>query len=111
MRVTVIALTPFSCPGIIVVITVQAVVGIRQQYQRKVTGLPPPPPGVLFPNVTRAVADDGVVECLKFLLNYGFYKFGVEVWLPEPGLVMLPSVYIMSICFMRLDVCVYSLRF
>lgn len=68
-----------SCPGIIVVITVQAVVGIRQQYQRKVTGLPPPPPGVLFPNVTRAVADDGIVECLKFLLNYGFYKFGVEV--------------------------------
>ncbi|XP_050729563.1 piezo-type mechanosensitive ion channel component-like isoform X11 [Eriocheir sinensis] len=67
--------------GIIVVITVQAVVGIRQQYQRKVTGLPPPPLGVLFPNVTRAVADDGIVECLKFLLNYGFYKFGVEICL------------------------------
>lgn len=67
--------------GIIVVITVQAVVVIRQEYQRKLTGLPPPPPGVLFPNITRAVADDGIPECTKFLLNYGFYKFGVEVCL------------------------------
>ncbi|XP_037802529.1 LOW QUALITY PROTEIN: piezo-type mechanosensitive ion channel component-like [Penaeus monodon] len=67
--------------GIIVVITVQAVVRIRQQYQRQLTGLPPPPPGVLFPNVTRAVADDGIPECAKFLLNYGFYKFGVEICL------------------------------
>lgn len=67
------------CAGIIVVITVQAVVVIRQQYQRKLTGLPPPPPGVLFPNITRAVADDGIPECTKFLFNYGFYKFGVEV--------------------------------
>nr|UEE08537.1 putative piezo-like channel protein [Astacus leptodactylus] len=67
--------------GIIVVITVQAVVVIRQEYQRKLTGLPPPPPGVLFPNITRAVADDGISECTKFLLNYGFYKFGVEVCL------------------------------
>ncbi|XP_071541022.1 piezo-type mechanosensitive ion channel component isoform X2 [Panulirus ornatus] len=67
--------------GIIVVITVQAVVVIRQQYQRKLTGLPPPPPGVLFPNITRAVADDGIPECTRFLLNYGFYKFGVEVCL------------------------------
>lgn len=68
-----------DCSGIIVVINVQAVVGIRQEYVRKLTGLPPPPPGVLFPNITRAVADDGVPECFKFLLNYGFYKFGVEV--------------------------------
>nr|XP_045617167.1 piezo-type mechanosensitive ion channel component-like isoform X3 [Procambarus clarkii] len=67
--------------GIIVVITVQAVVVIRQEYQRKLTGLPPPPPGVLFSNITRAVADDGISECTKFLLNYGFYKFGVEVCL------------------------------
>ncbi|XP_066947530.1 piezo-type mechanosensitive ion channel component isoform X4 [Macrobrachium rosenbergii] len=67
--------------GIIVVITVQAVVGIRQEYVRKLTGLPPPPPGVLFPNVTRALADDGIPECTKFLLNYGFYKFGVEICL------------------------------
>ncbi|KAG7166218.1 Piezo-type mechanosensitive ion channel component-like [Homarus americanus] len=67
--------------GIIVVITVQAVVVIRQQYQRKLTGLPPPPLGVLFTNITRAVADDGIPECTKFLLNYGFYKFGVEICL------------------------------
>ena len=60
-------------------ITVQAVVGIRQQYKRLVTGLPPPPEGVLFPNITRQQADDGLLECIKFLLNYGFYKFGVEV--------------------------------
>ena len=65
--------------GIIVVITVQAVVGIRQQYVRQLTGTPPPPPGVLFNNINRDVADKGLPNCIMYFFNYGFYKFGVEV--------------------------------
>ena len=65
--------------GIIIVITVQAVVSIRQQYIRQLTGVSPPPHGVLFRNVNRRLADRSMSFCIKYLCNYGFYKFGVEV--------------------------------
>ncbi|RXG55451.1 Piezo-type mechanosensitive ion channel component [Armadillidium vulgare] len=54
---------------------------IRQEYRRMVTGQPPPPPGTLFANITRTSADEGMMECVKYLFNYGFFKFGVEICL------------------------------
>lgn len=38
-----------------------------------------PPTRTLFHNITRAHLDEGVVSCLKYFLNYFFYKFGLEV--------------------------------
>jgi hypothetical protein len=79
----------------VLVLTFQAVVRTRQQYQRRTTGISGDPPSsptsrdtasttfvsipLLFPGVTRAQADDGLIPCAKFLLNFVFYKFGVEV--------------------------------
>lgn len=37
------------------------------------------PNGIVFPETTRADADNGLKDCLKYLVNYGFYKFGIEV--------------------------------
>lgn len=34
---------------------------------------------IIFPEVTRKEADNDLVHCAKYLINYGFYKFGVEV--------------------------------
>jgi hypothetical protein len=34
---------------------------------------------VLFPEVRRADADIGVVDFMKYMLNFGFFKFGIEV--------------------------------
>lgn len=34
---------------------------------------------LMFPDITRADADKDLVHCFKYLVNYGFYKFGVEV--------------------------------
>lgn len=38
-----------------------------------------PPPGILFPNAKPCDFDKSLTDCTKFLLNYGFYKFGLEV--------------------------------
>ncbi|XP_054011749.1 piezo-type mechanosensitive ion channel component isoform X2 [Hylaeus anthracinus] len=67
--------------GIIVATTVRKIIRIRQCFYRQEKGEPLDTPQVMFPSITRADADKGLRECLKFLFNYGFYKFGVELCL------------------------------
>lgn len=43
---------------------------------------------LMFPNITRKEADKDLIHCIKYLANYGFYKFGVEV---------RTSIYLMAI--------------
>ncbi|XP_059183361.1 piezo-type mechanosensitive ion channel component 2-like [Centropristis striata] len=38
----------------------------------------PPPTRTLFHDITRCHLDDGVLSCIKYFLNYFFYKFGLE---------------------------------
>ncbi|XP_076240297.1 piezo type mechanosensitive ion channel component [Calliopsis andreniformis] len=64
--------------GIIVVTTLRKIIRIRQCFYRQKLGESLDTPQVMFPTITRANADRGIPECLKFLFNYGFYKFGVE---------------------------------
>ncbi|KAG8198468.1 hypothetical protein JTE90_022198 [Oedothorax gibbosus] len=64
--------------GLILVLTIQAVVKIRQEVNRIQQNALEPKTGVIFPDTTRATADDNFVECLKYLANYCFYKFGLE---------------------------------
>lgn len=42
-------------------------------------GEPSHQPKVLFESVTREDADKSVSGLIKYLFNYGFYKFGIEV--------------------------------
>ncbi|XP_061939821.1 piezo-type mechanosensitive ion channel component isoform X3 [Apis cerana] len=64
--------------GIIVVTTLRKIIRIRQCFYRKARGEPLDRPHVMFPLITRQHADEGIPQCLKFLFNYAFYKFGVE---------------------------------
>ena len=34
---------------------------------------------IMFPDITRKDADTDMIHCIKYFINYGFYKFGVEV--------------------------------
>ncbi|XP_026476535.1 piezo-type mechanosensitive ion channel component-like, partial [Ctenocephalides felis] len=65
--------------GIIVVTTLNALVIIRQQYERFLQGKPQARPYYMFPGITRADADKDVRHCLKYLANFGYYKFGLEI--------------------------------
>nr|XP_031827665.1 piezo-type mechanosensitive ion channel component isoform X1 [Nomia melanderi] len=67
--------------GIIVVTTLRKIIRVRQCFYRKGIGELLETPQVMFPSITRADADKGIPECLKFLFNYGFYKFGLEICL------------------------------
>lgn len=48
---------------------------------RSLSGKPIPRPKMLFPEITRNDADKDISHLVKYLLNYAFYKFGVEVTL------------------------------
>lgn len=63
----------------ICIVTFWAVILVRQQNYRITRGRPTTRAFFMFPNITRADADKDLTNCLKYLANYGFYKFGVEV--------------------------------
>jgi hypothetical protein len=64
--------------GLLVVLTLHGVCRTRVRYRQQ-RRLEPLPQGVVFPETTRDKADAGVISCAKYLINYGFYRFGVEV--------------------------------
>ncbi|XP_063617457.1 piezo-type mechanosensitive ion channel component isoform X4 [Cydia splendana] len=67
--------------GLIVVFTFHSLVTYRQQTKRDQGWTSNQQEKVLFPEVTRKEADINLVYCAKYMINYGFYKFGVEVTL------------------------------
>ncbi|XP_068597023.1 piezo-type mechanosensitive ion channel component 1 [Brachionichthys hirsutus] len=50
----------------------------QAHHYRQIQRSPPTIPA-LFPSATRDTLDRGLVSCLKYLLNYAFYKFGLEI--------------------------------
>ncbi|KAM3605845.1 uncharacterized protein V6R79_005812 [Siganus canaliculatus] len=50
----------------------------QAHYYRQLQCSPPTIPA-LFPAATRDTLDQGLIACLKYLLNYTFYKFGLEI--------------------------------
>ncbi|XP_066558966.1 piezo-type mechanosensitive ion channel component 2 [Amia ocellicauda] len=67
-HLTVLALLAFE-------VTVQR----HQLYFRLRNGLQMPVTGTLFTGITRQHLDQGLLPCLKYFINYFFYKFGLEV--------------------------------
>lgn len=64
--------------GIITISTLRGIIIVRQMFHRRMKGQSLKTPLIMFPNISRKDADKGLIECLKFLFNYGFYKFGLE---------------------------------
>ncbi|XP_078739439.1 piezo-type mechanosensitive ion channel component 2-like [Lampetra fluviatilis] len=64
---------------ILAVLVLEVTVYRRQAYCRAASGEAAPPTGAIFPGVTRGHMDRSVPLCLKYFLNYFFYKFGLEV--------------------------------
>lgn len=63
-----------------VIATLHAVITLRQYQMRRLRGTQNDPlPKVPFPEVTREDAERKLESMIKYLLNYGFYKFGYEI--------------------------------
>uniref|UniRef100_A0A1I7Z562 Piezo-type mechanosensitive ion channel component n=1 Tax=Steinernema glaseri TaxID=37863 RepID=A0A1I7Z562_9BILA len=54
-------------------------VNYRQRHARLQRGEPQPPPGIVFPDVLPKDFDLSFLHCIKFFINHGFYKFGLEI--------------------------------
>ncbi|KAH8409601.1 hypothetical protein KR222_010130 [Zaprionus bogoriensis] len=63
-----------------VIVTMHAVISLRQLQMRvKIGESSANLPKLLFQNITRADAEKDLVGLVKYLLNFGFYKFGIEI--------------------------------
>ncbi|XP_034551393.1 piezo-type mechanosensitive ion channel component 2 [Notolabrus celidotus] len=57
----------------------EAIVQRHQLYFRLHNDLKPPPFSIIFQGITRQHLDHGVLPCIKYFINYCFYKFGLEI--------------------------------
>lgn len=51
----------------------------HQQYYRLHNKLTPPAARIIFHGITRQHLDHGIINFVKYFVNYFFYKFGLEV--------------------------------
>ena len=50
-----------------------------------------PKDGIVFIDIKRVHADQGLKQCFKFFVNYSFYKFGKEVSLLLVSIIVVDS--------------------
>lgn len=84
---------------ILLVLTVHSVVTLRQRVHRQRFGLPSNPCGLLFMSASRKTADMGFLGFIQFLLNYGFYKFGLELTILSMIVLIGQRMDAMSVVF------------
>uniref|UniRef100_A0A670YRQ8 Piezo type mechanosensitive ion channel component 1 (Er blood group) n=1 Tax=Pseudonaja textilis TaxID=8673 RepID=A0A670YRQ8_PSETE len=64
---------------VLVLLVFEAVVYRCQEYYRKKHQLVPPLTQTVFEDATRQNLDEGLLNCVKYFINYFFYKFGLEI--------------------------------
>lgn len=64
---------------VLMLLVFEATVYRHQTHHYRQLQRSPPTIPALFPTATRDTLDKGLVPCIKYLLNYTFYKFGLEV--------------------------------
>jgi piezo-type mechanosensitive ion channel component 1/2 len=65
----------------IVIVSVHSFIILWQTIKRIKKNKPPRTPSVVFKNIRRTDADRDIPHLIKYIINYGFYKFGIEVCL------------------------------
>ncbi|XP_074501554.1 piezo-type mechanosensitive ion channel component 1 isoform X2 [Sebastes fasciatus] len=64
---------------VLVLLVFEATVYRHQAHHYRQLQRSPPTIRALFPSTTRDTLDQGLIPCFKYLLNYTFYKFGLEI--------------------------------
>ncbi|KAG7473579.1 hypothetical protein MATL_G00097390 [Megalops atlanticus] len=64
---------------VLLLLVFEATVYRHQVHHYKQHQCSPPPIPAIFPDACRDNLDQGLLGCIKYLLNYFFYKFGLEV--------------------------------
>nr|XP_033468806.1 piezo-type mechanosensitive ion channel component 1 isoform X1 [Epinephelus lanceolatus] len=64
---------------VLMLLVFEATVYRHQAHHYRQLQRSPPTIPALFPAATRDTLDKGLIPCFKYLLNYTFYKFGLEI--------------------------------
>ncbi|KAK2848626.1 hypothetical protein Q5P01_008460 [Channa striata] len=64
---------------VLMLLVFEATVYRHQAHHYRQLQRSPPTIPALFPAATRDTLDQGLIPCFKYLLNYAFYKFGLEI--------------------------------
>lgn len=64
---------------VLMLLVFEATVYRHQAHHYRQLQRSPPTIPALFPAASRDTLDKGFIPCFKYLLNYAFYKFGLEV--------------------------------
>uniref|UniRef100_A0A3B4UV70 Piezo type mechanosensitive ion channel component 1 (Er blood group) n=1 Tax=Seriola dumerili TaxID=41447 RepID=A0A3B4UV70_SERDU len=64
---------------VLMLLVFEATVYRHQAHHYRQLQRSPPTIPALFPAATRDSLDQGLIPCFKYLLNYAFYKFGLEI--------------------------------
>ncbi|KAM8858864.1 piezo-type mechanosensitive ion channel component 1 isoform 2-T2 [Spinachia spinachia] len=64
---------------VLMLLVFEATVYRHQSHHYRQLQRSPPTICALFPAATRDTLDQGLIPCIKYLLNYTFYKFGLEI--------------------------------
>ncbi|XP_074975098.1 piezo-type mechanosensitive ion channel component 2-like [Caretta caretta] len=67
--------------SILALMVIEVTVHHHQLFYRTQNQLTPPVTGIIFDTITREHLDDGLLSCIKYFINYSFYKFGLEMCL------------------------------
>lgn len=69
------------CFAYIIAVTLFYALKYWQQEKRMGKGEPRATPSVVFNDISRENSDGSFVNLVKYFVNYGFYKFGIEITL------------------------------
>jgi hypothetical protein len=83
----------------IVLVSVHSFIILYQTINRIKQNKTPRTPTVVFRNIRRADADKDIPHLLKYLINYGFYKFGIEICLIGFLMVIGYRMDIIACCY------------
>ncbi|XP_022080337.1 piezo-type mechanosensitive ion channel component 1-like [Acanthaster planci] len=83
---------------------------LRQEHYRNINNLERPKQKIVFEEVKREQADEGLVNCMKFLANYCFYKYGLEMCYITTVIVAAVRLDVLSVIYMVLLLCLIFLR-
>ncbi|XP_028812106.1 piezo-type mechanosensitive ion channel component 1 isoform X2 [Denticeps clupeoides] len=64
---------------VLILLVFEVTVYRHQVHHYKQQQVSPPTIPTLFPSATRDTLDQDLLSCIKYLLNYSFYKFGLEI--------------------------------
>ncbi|XP_050309997.1 piezo-type mechanosensitive ion channel component isoform X2 [Anthonomus grandis grandis] len=94
----------------ILIVTLYSVILVRQYYYKLARGKPTTRAFFMFPRITRVHADRSLKDMLKYLANYAYFKFGVEISFMATVAVIAIRMDLYAVFYAIWLVALYSLK-